>query len=71
MRKSILSTILTMFGLLLVISVYAQPKPGDAILGKWLNEDKDAHVQIYQEGGKYFGKVVWLNEPNEEDTGLA
>ena len=61
---------LTMFGFLLVISVYSQPQPADAIVGKWLNEDKDAHIQIYKESGKYYGKIVWLNEPNEPATGL-
>lgn len=70
MKKTFLSTMLTMFGLLLVNSLYSQPQPADAIVGKWLNEDKDAHVQIYKEDGKYYGKIVWLNEPNEPATGL-
>jgi len=61
---------LTMFGILLVVFVYSQPQPADAIMGKWLNEDKDAHIQIYKENGKYYGKIVWLNEPNEPATGL-
>ena len=30
----------------------AQSVDADAILGKWLNEDKDAHVEVYQEAGK-------------------
>ena len=42
----------------------------DDILGKWLNEDKDAHVEIYKEAGKYYGKVVWLRDPIDEETGL-
>ncbi|NOR87706.1 MAG: DUF2147 domain-containing protein [Bacteroidales bacterium] len=40
---------------------------GDRILGKWLNEEKDAKVEIYKQGDKYFGKLVWLKEPNRED----
>ena len=44
-------------------------KAGD-ILGIWFNEEKDAKVEIYQENGKYYGKVVWPEEPNEPDTGL-
>jgi len=39
------------------------------ILGKWLNEDEDAHVEIYKEAGKYYGKVVWLRDPIDEETG--
>jgi uncharacterized protein (DUF2147 family) len=42
---------------------------GDDILGVWLNEDKDAHVQVYKEGNKYFGKIIWLKEPIDEETG--
>ena len=61
--------LLTLSGLFLALFVYSQPQ-ADAILGKWLNEDKDAHVQIYKENGKFYGKIVWLNEPNEPATGL-
>jgi uncharacterized protein (DUF2147 family) len=37
----------------------------DDILGVWLTGNKRAHVQIYKVGVKYFGKIVWLIEPNE------
>ncbi len=52
-----------------VLKVQAQEVKGDDILGVWLNEDKDAHIQIYKEGDKYFGKIVWLKEPIDPDTG--
>ena len=39
------------------------------ILGIWFNEEKDAKVEIYKENDKVYGKVVWLEEPNEPDTG--
>ncbi len=49
---------------LLLASSAARAQNPDAILGKWLNGDKDAHVEIYKgDGGKYFGKIVWLKEP--------
>ena len=48
----------------------AQSHKANDILGHWFNEEKDAKVEIYQENGKYYGKVVWLEEPNEPDTGL-
>ena len=47
----------------------AQKTAADDILGKWLNEDKDAHIEVYKEAGKYFGKIVWLKEPIDEVTG--
>ncbi len=56
--------------LLLGMQLGAQTHKADDILGIWFNEEKDAKVEIYQENGKYYGKVVWLEEPNEPDTGL-
>ena len=70
MKKSILKPFLTLAGFFLAMFSYSQTPSADAIIGKWLNEDQDAHVQIYKEGGKFFGKIVWLKEPNEPATGL-
>ena len=70
MKKALFKAALTLTWIFLVSFMYAQPTPADLIIGKWLNEDKDAHVQIYKENGKYYGKIVWLNEPNEPATGL-
>jgi uncharacterized protein (DUF2147 family) len=44
-------------------TVYAQQ--GDAIVGKWYNTEKDAQVEIFKEGDKYAGKIVWLQDPTE------
>ncbi len=41
----------------------------DAVVGTWLNGTKKGHVQIYKQGNKYFGKLVWLSEPNDPSTG--
>jgi uncharacterized protein (DUF2147 family) len=70
MKKYFQKFFLSISGLFLVIFTYGQVNTADKILGKWLNEDQDAHVQIYKENGMYFGKIVWLKEPNELDTGL-
>ncbi|MCF8366325.1 MAG: DUF2147 domain-containing protein [Bacteroidales bacterium] len=51
------------------IPASAQVKADD-ILGVWLNEDEDAHIKIENRNGKYFGNIVWLKNPNEDDTGL-
>jgi len=50
-------------------SIQAQEVKADDILGVWLNEDKDAHVEIYKEGDKYYGKIIWLKEPIDPETG--
>ncbi|HOC70569.1 MAG: hypothetical protein BWX80_01074 [Candidatus Hydrogenedentes bacterium ADurb.Bin101] len=50
--------------LLLGTGAFAEEDNGDAILGKWVTEEGKGHVEIYKEGGKYSGKIVWLKEPN-------
>lgn len=38
----------------------------DKIEGLWLNEEKDARIQIYKaRDGKFYGKIVWLRDPME------
>ena len=49
----------------------AQDYKADDLLGTWLNEDKDGHVKIYKENGKYYGKLIWLKNPIDEETGKA
>ncbi len=41
----------------------------DAIIGNWKTGEGTAVVQIYKQGSSYFGKIVWLNEPNNPSTG--
>lgn len=41
----------------------------DAILGYWKTGDGKAIVQIYKKEDKFFGKIVWLAEPNDPATG--
>ena len=35
------------------------------IMGKWITEAGDAHVEIYQQGDKINGKIVWLQQGPE------
>lgn len=43
-------------------------RPGDAIVGEWTTENRDARVNIFRAtNGKYYGQIVWLDEPNEAD----
>ncbi len=46
----------------------------DAIVGTWLDGKGKAHIEIYKENGKYFGKIVWLKEPAypaNDEKGMA
>lgn len=70
--RNILSTVIVL--LLSVISAIngsAQTYKTDDILGIWLNEEATGKIQVYKEGNKYFGKLVWLREPMDSITGLA
>jgi len=55
--------------LLPLMNTMAQEVKQDDILGIWLNEDKDAHIDIYKEEGKFYGKIIWLKDPIDEETG--
>jgi uncharacterized protein (DUF2147 family) len=42
----------------------------DKIQGTWLNQEGTSHIKIFRAvngsfAGKYYGKIVWLKEPNE------
>jgi uncharacterized protein (DUF2147 family) len=54
-----------LFSILLCISVGVYAQNADACLGTWLTGSKKGHVQIYKQGDKYFGKIIWLKEPND------
>jgi uncharacterized protein (DUF2147 family) len=36
-----------------------------SILGRWLTTDGKAHIEIFQCGDLYCGRIVWLSEPLE------
>jgi uncharacterized protein (DUF2147 family) len=41
---------------------------GDEILGVWEPSNGKARVKIEKIGTKYFGKIVWLKEPEDPET---
>lgn len=44
----------------------SQSGEADLVVGTWLVQDENAKVKIYEKDKKYFGKIVWLQEPNDE-----
>jgi len=52
---------------LLFISYTAFAQNADAILGVWLNQEKDAKIEIYKSGTKYYGKLIWGKNVFEAD----
>jgi uncharacterized protein (DUF2147 family) len=51
---------------------------GDAIVGLWATDPEgeggQAHIEIYADGDRYNGKIVWLDEPiypSDDEQGMA
>ncbi len=69
MKKLSLLIIIMAMGVFAGNTVTAQDVEAGDVLGIWLNEDKDAQIKIYKENKNYFGKIVWLKDPIDEETG--
>jgi len=64
--KTILSMLLLVF---ISLNLLAQ-EAADKVLGVWFNTDATAKIQIYKTTtGHYAGKIVWLQEPMDPETG--
>jgi uncharacterized protein (DUF2147 family) len=61
--------ILLLIMLALTSSVFAGGNP-DAILGVWANGTNRGQIQIFRQNGKYYGKIIWLAKPNDQN-GIA
>ena len=42
---------------------------GDKLIGVWEPSNGRARVKIEKVANKYYGKIVWLKEPNDPQTG--
>ena len=49
---------------LCTLTIFAQKK--DDILGKWINPSGEGQIEIYKKGDKFYGKLAWIKEPNDE-----
>lgn len=55
--------------LLIAFGIHAQDA-SDKVVGTWLNGEGTGQIQIYKTtSGHYAGKIVWLKEPIDPDTG--
>ena len=43
-----------------MVGLRAQNSTQDAILGKWMNAEKDLAVEVYKQNGQYRAKVIWF-----------
>ncbi len=61
--------LLMIAAVLFVLPASFAQKNADDILGVWMNEDQDAHIEITKRDNEYFGKLIWLKNPTDEETG--
>lgn len=69
MTKSILTFVTTI--ILGTVTLFAQSgnsSSGDAILGEWINSEKDAKIEIYKKDNQYFGKIIWGTGGDTKDS---
>jgi uncharacterized protein (DUF2147 family) len=60
-----------LFSLLSVIMLFfsfTSNDEGDRLIGVWQPSNGKAKVKIEKIGTKYYGKIVWLKEPNDPTT---
>ncbi|WP_296701503.1 DUF2147 domain-containing protein [Algoriphagus sp.] len=55
--------------IVLVLSFFDTNAQSDSrILGKWLNTEETAQIEIMNKDGKFLGKIIWLDNPNKDGT---
>lgn len=68
MKRIALLTVLALTTTVL-LSFTSMQEEADAIVGVWKNGEGTGMIRIYKNGEKYQGKIVWLKEPNDPETG--
>lgn len=60
--------ILALLAMLSTTLLLAQTN-GDEVVGVWKNGEGTALIKMVKNGDKYQGKIVWLKEPKDPETG--
>ncbi len=68
-KQSLWLTLSGIFMLLIGSAFSVSNNDPDAIVGVWKTGDGNAMVRIYKNEEKYQGKIVWLKEPIDPETG--
>lgn len=61
--------ILSFFSLCLFVGAQAQESSSDAdkLAGVWQPSDGRSYIKIDKIGNKFYGRIVWMKEPNDEN----
>jgi uncharacterized protein (DUF2147 family) len=65
--KKVILLLTVLLGTLLNNQLSAQDYSSDAIIGVWETGSGKARVNIIKSGNYYYGRIVWLREPNNEE----
>ncbi len=64
------STLPAVFALILCLAFTGKIFAQDQIEKIWYNGEKTSKIQIYlAKDGHYYGRIYWLKEPNDKETG--
>jgi uncharacterized protein (DUF2147 family) len=65
MKKTNITALITFVLMFASAALFAQKNQIERV---WFNQEKTSKIQVYlAKDGKYYGKIVWLDEPNEKD----
>jgi len=59
--------ILLSAALIMPVFLNSSDKDEDSILGLWFTEGNKSKVDVYKKNGKFYGKIIWLKNPNDEE----
>jgi uncharacterized protein (DUF2147 family) len=65
-RRFLRCILLTTFlPLLILLCAAGRTQTCDAILGEWFSPEKDGKFLMFKSNGMYYGKLIWLRDPND------
>jgi len=62
------SKLFSLMALVMLCFGFTSNDEGDRLIGVWQPSNGKAKVKIEKIGTKYYGKIVWLKEPNDPTT---
>lgn len=58
------TTCLSIIAWLIAVITFGQ---SGAIVGQWYTDGKESIIEVYEQNNKYYGKLIWLEEPRDEN----
>ncbi|MGB1248523.1 MAG: DUF2147 domain-containing protein [Chitinophagales bacterium] len=53
--------------LILMVGLFCMASAKNALVGVWYNTDKSAKIEIIEKSGKFYGNIIWLEDPLMDD----